>query len=218
MLSLMQSLIGTVPHQSSFFFPLIPFSIALQPLKTPIYGTLVGLLNAQDPELGRQLVSRSVTEFQKALDGGEYTAVKIWLRFFAELVNANAISATSFVKLVEQLLAVAKEAVRERLSHCGGRCSDTGVLTKQGTPANRSATFLHMVMLALPYAGRELLSLRPEELGRIMRGLDGAVAARRAAGAKPNPLLSVFADQPVRRANCPCVRCSNLCGSGGRCH
>jgi hypothetical protein len=87
------------------------FSVSLQPLKTPLYGTLAGLLNASDADLGRDIVARTGSDLHAALLAHNFTQVKILVRFAAELVNANALEAKSLAGLLDQMLTVATEPV-----------------------------------------------------------------------------------------------------------
>ena len=43
-------------------------SIFVHPVKTPTYGTLVGLLNAKNPELGKRIVEKLSGTLQEAFD------------------------------------------------------------------------------------------------------------------------------------------------------
>jgi len=47
------------------------------PIKTPLYGTLAGLLNAVDPEVGKEISIRAVEELQLALTENQWTKAKL---------------------------------------------------------------------------------------------------------------------------------------------
>lgn len=75
-------------------------------MKTAVYGTLVGLLNARQSHLCGSLVRETTLAMQEALDKGKWRDVKLLARFFAELVNANVILPTTFLDAMNDLLEV----------------------------------------------------------------------------------------------------------------
>ena len=44
------------------------YSVFTQPVKTSLYGTLIGLLNNRVPELGKEIVAKLCKIFQEAFD------------------------------------------------------------------------------------------------------------------------------------------------------
>ncbi|KAL6042364.1 Nucleic acid dioxygenase ALKBH1 [Balamuthia mandrillaris] len=83
--------------------------IANLPVKAGVYGTLVGLINTKDAAFGKEVVARVMSALQQGLDGKDAPSVKCHLRFLAELVNANVILPTSFLDVVQPLLALLQQ-------------------------------------------------------------------------------------------------------------
>jgi len=84
-------------------------SIIDLPMKTAVYGTLVGLLNARQYHSCGSLVRETTIAMQEALENGKWRDVKLLARFFAELVNANVILPTAFLDAMNDLLGVLDE-------------------------------------------------------------------------------------------------------------
>ena len=77
----------------------------LQP-KTPVYGTLVGLLNAADDEFGAAVATRTQHELQRALNDHAPVHIRGLVRFVAALLNARVLATAPAVELLETLLLV----------------------------------------------------------------------------------------------------------------
>lgn len=78
-------------------------------MKSAIYGTLTGLMNAKNMETGRHIVKMASELLQESLDKQLWRNVKLLLRFFGELVNSNVILPTTLLNLMGQLLSVLEE-------------------------------------------------------------------------------------------------------------
>eukprot|EP00698_Gefionella_okellyi_P002939 TRINITY_DN12782_c0_g1_i1.p1 TRINITY_DN12782_c0_g1~~TRINITY_DN12782_c0_g1_i1.p1 ORF type:complete len:650 (-),score=113.51 TRINITY_DN12782_c0_g1_i1:334-2244(-) len=126
--------------------------------KTSIYGTVVGLLNAADSAVGKLIAARARDELQTSINAHDWNKSKLLLRFVAELVNANVVSASALVRLFDQLIAVA---------------SDPEASTQRVT------AYAMLVIGTLPYVGRELSSLRPDDTKRVMRALGNVMSSRK---------------------------------------
>lgn len=59
--------------------------------QTPIYGTLVGLLNVKEKEFGQKVIRAASLSLQDMLGLGRYVNAKLLLRFFGELANARVL-------------------------------------------------------------------------------------------------------------------------------
>ena len=71
----------------------------LQP-KTPVYGTLVGLLNAADDEFGAAVATRTQHELQRALNDHAPVHIRGLVRFVAALLNARVLATAPAVELL----------------------------------------------------------------------------------------------------------------------
>lgn len=78
-------------------------------MKSAIYGTLTGLMNAKNMETGGHIVKMASELLQESLDKQLWRNVKLLLRFFGELVNSNVILPTTLLNLMGQLLSVLEE-------------------------------------------------------------------------------------------------------------
>lgn len=84
-------------------------SILELPMKSAIYGTLTGLLNAKNAETGGTIVKMASDLLQESLAKYQWRNAKLLLRFFGELVNSNVILPTTLLQVMEQLLVVLEE-------------------------------------------------------------------------------------------------------------
>lgn len=84
-------------------------SILELPMKSAIYGTLTGLMNAKNMETGGHIVKMAAELLQDSLNKQLWRNVKLLLRFFGELVNSNVILPTTLLNLMGQLLSVLEE-------------------------------------------------------------------------------------------------------------
>lgn len=92
-------------------------------MKSAIYGTLTGLLNAKNAETGGTIVKMASDLLQESLTKYQWRNVKLLLRFFGELVNSNVILPTTLLQVMEQLLVVLEEPTVLRVRP---RCYDRG--------------------------------------------------------------------------------------------
>jgi nuclear cap-binding protein subunit 1 len=87
-------------------------------MKSAIYGTLTGLLNAKNAETGGTIVKMASDLLQESLTKYQWRNVKLLLRFFGELVNSNVILPTTLLQVMEQLLVVLEEPTILRVRQC----------------------------------------------------------------------------------------------------
>eukprot|EP00741_Cyanophora_paradoxa_P023530 tig00021589_g22732.t1 len=126
-------------HQALIFTTILECATYL-PTKTPVYGALVGLLNSRQPTFGQRFVSRLQGALQEAFDGNEYQKLKLLVRFAGELVKGHALHMHSLFDLFEDMVS---ETAGE-----DGRGA--------GPSAVRQDAFAYIVMLTIPWCGREL--------------------------------------------------------------
>ncbi|CAG8553817.1 13899_t:CDS:2, partial [Acaulospora colombiana] len=74
------------------------------PMKSSIYGTLVGLMNAKRSDIGAAVVKMTSQTLQQCLYEGNWRGAKLALKFFAELTNANVILPRTMLDLYDDLL------------------------------------------------------------------------------------------------------------------
>lgn len=84
-------------------------SILELPMKSAIYGTLTGLLNAKNVDTGLTIVTMASELLREALEKSQWRNVKLLMRFFGELVNSNVILPTTLLNVMNQFLAVLEE-------------------------------------------------------------------------------------------------------------
>ncbi|CAG8808138.1 19799_t:CDS:10, partial [Gigaspora margarita] len=79
------------------------------PMKTFIYGTLVGLVNVKRPDIGSAVVKMTAQTLQQCLNEGNWRGAKFTLKFFAELTNANVILPRTMLDIYDDLLTTLDE-------------------------------------------------------------------------------------------------------------
>ncbi|CAG8703889.1 18220_t:CDS:2, partial [Cetraspora pellucida] len=79
------------------------------PMKTFIYGTLVGLVNVKRPDIGSAVVKMTAQTLQQCLNEGNWRGAKFALKFFAELTNANVILPRTMLDIYDDLLTTLDE-------------------------------------------------------------------------------------------------------------
>ncbi|CAG8720387.1 3359_t:CDS:10, partial [Cetraspora pellucida] len=79
------------------------------PMKTFIYGTLVGLVNVKRPDIGSAIVKMTAQTLQQCLNEGNWRGAKFALKFFAELTNANVILPRTMLDIYDDLLTTLDE-------------------------------------------------------------------------------------------------------------
>jgi nuclear cap-binding protein subunit 1 len=141
-------------------------------VKTPVYGTLVGLINAKNADFGRDVVSKAGERLQQALHDRSALDVKLLTRFMAELVNAHVLTASDLVAFFDLLLASSTE-LDDSLQH-----SDL-------------EHYAYLVLITLPFVASVLLRDLPDELDRLLRTLQRYVDAHKCP---VNPLTLVYPD------------------------
>ncbi|CEP08839.1 hypothetical protein [Parasitella parasitica] len=121
------------------------------PAKAPVYGALIGLLNVSNYEV----VGKLMTEFNKSLEEAvaetNWFKLKQFLRFYAELVNANVILPTMYCNLLNDLLAVIDQPsqLRQRLD-----------------------CVVYIVLSTIPWCGKELSDRCPADLDQIFKKIE----------------------------------------------
>lgn len=73
--------------------------------KEPVYGTLVGLMNAKNAQIGKEVVETCSKTLSELLSSQDLSKVKNVVRFLGCLVNSNVLMAHSFIDLLNHFLS-----------------------------------------------------------------------------------------------------------------
>ncbi|CAH9076279.1 unnamed protein product [Cuscuta europaea] len=135
------------------------------PHKIPLYGTLVGLLNLENEAFVKKLVETTCSNLQDALESGNCNSIRILLRFLTVLMCSKVIHSSSLVVVFETLLSSAATTVDE----------------EKGNPSwqARADFYIMCILACLPWGGAELVEQVPEEIERVMVGIEAYLSIRR---------------------------------------
>lgn len=117
------------------------------PQKCSIYTTLVGLLNAKNYNFGGEFVDHMVKNFKDSLKNCKWDAARYSLRFLADLVNCNVISAVSLLALLESMVDASVD---------------------DSTPQVRRDFYIFSVLSTLPWVGRDLYEKKESSLENLL--------------------------------------------------
>ncbi|EIE25257.1 ARM repeat-containing protein [Coccomyxa subellipsoidea C-169] len=145
---------------------IIDCAVELSP-KTAVYATLVGLLNTDDQDFTTDLIQSANEQFNVVLAAGDKNRARLLLRFFAALVVANVLHASS---VLAALLSVVDAA--SAIASAGGG-GDSGRLWQPYTDY-----LVYAALMALPWGGAELAESAPSDLERLFGGVEAYMAAR----------------------------------------
>ncbi|KAK9084179.1 hypothetical protein Scep_030650 [Stephania cephalantha] len=150
------------------------------PHKIPLYGTLVGLLNLESEEFTKNLVERTHSnlqvvpatcqdylpgEFQEALDSGSCDRIRILMRFLMALMCSKILQTASVVEIFESFLSSAATTLDEAIGNpCWQACADF---------------YVSCILSCLPWGGAELFEQVPEEVERVMVGVESYLRIRK---------------------------------------
>lgn len=145
------------------------------PHKIPLYGTVVGLLNLENEEFVARVVEKTETNLQDALDFEDCNRIRILLRFLTTMMCSKVIQPSSLVVIYEALLSSAATTVDE----------------EKGNPSwqARADFYITCILASLPWGGFELVEQVPEEMERVMVGIEAYLRIRRRVS---NTGFSVF--------------------------
>ncbi|ALC39841.1 CG7907 [Drosophila busckii] len=99
---------GLLPRHKMEILRLLVQSLQLHPMQCGAYATFVGLLNVCDFEFGADCLSCLRQQLWQALEAGEWQQARNLLLLLAELVNANVLTASSMLQLLNALLDAAQ--------------------------------------------------------------------------------------------------------------
>ncbi|KAF9207554.1 Component of the cap-binding complex (CBC) [Haplosporangium sp. Z 27] len=155
------------------------------PMKSAIYGTLTGLLNAKNMETGGTIVTMASDLLQESLAKYQWRNVKLLLRFFGELVNSNVILPTTLLNVMDQFLAVLEEeTVLRARADCAVFC----------------------VLATLPWCAADMRDRNPHDFEKILGKIEDYMLARgEGDGVEGFEITKVFKD-----AQCPYIQEESL--------
>ncbi|KAF5730839.1 ARM repeat superfamily protein isoform 1 [Tripterygium wilfordii] len=135
------------------------------PHKIPSYGTVVGLLNLENEDFVKKLVESTQTAFQDALDTGNCDKIRILMRFLTVMMCSKVLQPGSLVVVFETLLSSAATTVDE----------------EKGNPCwqPRADFYVACILSCLPWGGLELFEQVPEEIERVVVGVEAYLSIRR---------------------------------------
>ncbi|CAN1264032.1 Nuclear cap-binding protein subunit 1 [Linum perenne] len=135
------------------------------PHKVPLYGTVIGLLNLENEEFVKGVVETTQTRFQEGLDSGSCDRIRVLLRFLTALMCSKVLQPASLVVVFETLLSSAATTLDE----------------EKGNPSwqARGDFFVTCILSCLPWGGSELAEQVPEEIERVMVGMEAYLSIRR---------------------------------------
>lgn len=144
-------------ERNAFIIELLRICIRELPMKTPLFGTLAGVLNARNSEIGQAIVEHMFKYLQSTLEERDWKTLKLAVRFFSEMTNAKMLPASEFLGLLGQFVSVAVD---------------------ETTPQPRADTFLRIVLSALPYVGAELNAETPDDLKQMLSTIEVYMSRR----------------------------------------
>ncbi|KAF9114720.1 Component of the cap-binding complex (CBC) [Mortierella sp. AM989] len=155
------------------------------PMKSAIYGTLTGLLNAKNMETGGTIVTMASDLLQESLAKYQWRNVKLLLRFFGELVNSNVILPTTLLNVMDQFLVVLEEeTVLRARADCAVFC----------------------VLATLPWCAADMRDRNPHDFEKILGKIEDYMLARgEGEGVEGFDITKVFKD-----SQCPYVQEESL--------
>ncbi|CAI9088030.1 OLC1v1022259C2 [Oldenlandia corymbosa var. corymbosa] len=164
-------------HSAGDVLPFLIQCVEQLPHKIPLYGTLVGLLNLEDEQIVSKIVAKVHSGLQEALISGDCNRIRILMRFLTVLMCSKVLQPTSLVVIFETLLSSAATTVDE----------------EKGNPAwqARADFYISCILACLPWGGAELFEQVPEEVERIMVGIEAYFSIRKHIS---DAGLSVFED------------------------
>ncbi|XP_028761163.1 nuclear cap-binding protein subunit 1 [Neltuma alba] len=135
------------------------------PHKISLYGTVIGLINLENEDFVRKLVEKTQIDFQDALDSGNCNRVRIFLRLMTVLMCSKVLQPSSLVVVFETLLSSAATTVDD----------------EKGNPSWQPCAdfYITCILSCLPWGGAELVEQVPEEIERVMVGIEAYLSIRR---------------------------------------
>ncbi|KAL9253827.1 Nuclear cap-binding protein subunit 1-like protein, partial [Drosera capensis] len=147
------------------------------PHKIPLYATLIGLLNLESEDFVKKIVDTTHMNLQGALEQENCDKLRISLRFVTALMCSKVFPPAALVVVFDTLLSSAATIVDE----------------EKGNPAwqARADFYITSILSCLPWGGAELHEQVPEEVDRVMVGIEAYLSIRRRI---PDIGFSIYVD------------------------
>ncbi|KAI9205151.1 armadillo-type protein [Polychytrium aggregatum] len=127
------------------------------PMKTSIYATLTGIVNTKNFDIGGDILSCLSDAMDEALAGGNWRSVKLLLRYFAELVNANVVLPGSLIALYDGFLRV---------------------MSEPNPRMERVDAIVYIVLASIPWVAPQLSDRARDDFDRVLQTIEGYVSQR----------------------------------------
>eukprot|EP00033_Pygsuia_biforma_P000793 GCRY01000925.1.p1 GENE.GCRY01000925.1~~GCRY01000925.1.p1 ORF type:complete len:901 (+),score=278.07 GCRY01000925.1:95-2797(+) len=141
------------------------------PVKSPVYGTLVGLLNKRAPEFGNDFCAELSQSINTALAEGAFSRVKLLMRFLAELVNAEVVYSSGILAYLNEFVDTAQRSIE--LLHASDVPDGLRNPHRQ-----RADTYVYLALITLPWAGKCLALHKQEELEKLWTRINDYMLSR----------------------------------------
>ncbi|XP_073273142.1 nuclear cap-binding protein subunit 1-like isoform X2 [Primulina huaijiensis] len=152
-------------HSSDDILPFLLQCAEQLPHKIPLYATLVGLLNLENEDFVRNIVERIHANLQAALDVGNCNRIRVLMRFLTVLMCSKVLLPSSLIVLFETLLSSAATTVDDEKGNSSWQaCADF---------------YITCILSCLPWGGAELVEQVPEDINRVMVGIQAYMSIRR---------------------------------------
>ncbi|KAI3975642.1 hypothetical protein MKX01_023068 [Papaver californicum] len=135
------------------------------PHKVPFYGTLVGLINLENEEFAKKIVETTQANLQDALSTGDCDRIRILMRFLTVLMCSKVVPPSSVMGAFDTLLSSAATTVDD----------ETGNPSWQA----RADFYIRCILSSLPWGGAELIEQVPDEIERVMVGIEAYLSIRK---------------------------------------
>lgn len=125
---------------------------------------MIGLLNLENEDFVRKVVEKTQANFQDALYSGNCIKIRILMRFLTSMMCSKVIQPSSLVVVFETLLSAAATTVDE----------------EKGNPAWQAQAdfYITCILSCLPWGGAELSEQVPEEIERVIVGIEAYLSIR----------------------------------------
>ncbi|KAL2649459.1 hypothetical protein R1flu_017587 [Riccia fluitans] len=159
------SLLRDLHHQDNEILALLVQCAEELPHKDPLYGTLTGLINLENTDFVGRVVKQVHDNIQAALDSGNCNKLRILMRFLTTLMCSNVIAPVSLIEVFETLVSSAATTIDE----------------DGGNPAwqPRADFYVFCILASLPWGGLELAERVPEDLERVLAGVEAYLTLRK---------------------------------------
>ncbi|CAL9751894.1 unnamed protein product [Musa acuminata subsp. burmannicoides] len=135
------------------------------PHKVPFYGVLVGMINLEDEDFGKNIVDDLHCKLQEALSSENCDKIRTLMRFLTVLMCSKVILPSSVIEVFETLLSSAATIIDEDAGNPSWQpCADF---------------YITCILSCLPWGGTELIEQVPDEFDRVIVGIQSYLSIRK---------------------------------------